>query len=215
MMVVKLNRTVLIVTLLLAFIALIAGLYISQQMHMEKKIDSRQFHGTLLQKPREIKPFSLIGIDNQLFDNQTLYGSWTVVFFGFTRCGYLCPTTMAELAKMYHLLEQKGVKPLPAVVMVSIDPKRDSLVTLKDYVQAFDSHFYGARGEDEVIEKITREMGIAYSKVFSSITANANDYDVQHNGALMLFNPQAKLVAFFTTPHQAQLLAEDYQLLVK
>lgn len=199
---------------LLALSALITGLLVSHFMHKEKKIDPSQFHGTILQKPREIEQFELTGVDNKPFNNQNLQGQWTLVFFGFTRCGYLCPTTMTELAKMYHLLEQKEVKPLPQVVMISIDPSRDSLEGLKHYVTHFDSHFYGARGDIDLVKKMTHEMGIAYSKVLIPNAKDPENYDIQHSGAVMLFNPKGELSAFFTTPHQADLLAQDYQLLV-
>jgi protein SCO1 len=210
----KKNRVKLTVILLLAFAALITGLFISQKVNGKKEIDLSQFHGTLLHQPREIEQFALTGIDNSRFDNQSLQGEWTMVFFGFTNCGYLCPTTMAELAKMYRVLENKGVKPLPRVVLISIDPERDTLEKLKSYTTAFNSHFYAARGDDADVRKMTREMGIAYGKVAIPTAADPNNYDVQHSGAVMLFNPQGQLNAFFTTPHQAQLLAEDYQLLV-
>ena len=79
-------------------------------VHFKKKIDSTAFHGTYLENPRTVNQFSLIGTDQKPFENKSLQGHWTLVFFGFTNCGYLCPTTMAELGKMYRLLEEKGVK---------------------------------------------------------------------------------------------------------
>ncbi|MDX1837534.1 SCO family protein [Legionella taurinensis] len=208
------NRINLTVILLLALVALVTGFFVSQHLHKGKKIDVSQFHGTLLETPRGVNEFSLTGIDNQPFNNQSLKGQWTLVFFGFTSCGYLCPTTMAELAKMYRSLEEKGVNPLPRVVMISIDPERDDLPKLAGYVKSFDPHFYGARGESKAIKKMTREMGIAYAKVAMPTSQDAQNYDVQHSGTVMLFNPEGELSAFFTTPHQALTLAKDYQLLV-
>lgn len=213
-MTVQKTRINLTVILLLAFVALVTGFFVSQHLHKGKKINVSQFHGTLLEIPRSVNNFSLTGIDNQPFNNQSLKGQWTLVFFGFTSCGYLCPTTMAELAKMYRTLEEKGVNPLPRVVMISIDPDRDDLQKLADYVKSFDPHFYGARGESKAIKKMTREMGIAYAKVAMPTTQDAQNYDVQHSGTVMLFNPEGELSAFFTTPHQALTLAKDYQLLV-
>jgi protein SCO1 len=208
------NRITLTVTSLVVFTVLMAGLYISQHLPRKKQIDLSQFHGTLLEKPREVKQFTLTGIDNQSFTNTSLQGQWTMVFFGFTNCGYLCPTTMTELAKMYRILEAKDVKPLPRVVLVSIDPERDNLDKIANYVKAFEPHFYGARGDEEVLQQMTREMGIAYAKVALPNSANKDNYDIQHSGAVMLFNPQGELSAFFTSPHQADLLAQDYQLVV-
>jgi protein SCO1/2 len=57
-------------------------------------------------------------------------------------------------------------------------------------------------------------MGIAYAKIALPSSAEGENYDMQHSGAIMLFNPQGELAAFFTTPHQATLLAKDYRLLV-
>lgn len=134
--------------------------------------------------------------------------------FGFTNCGYICPTTLAELGKMYRILEDKGVKDLPRVVMISIDPERDDQEKLGSYVSSFHPDFYGARGDDASIKAMTREMGIAYAKIMEKDTSDPKSYDMQHSGALMLFNPQGELNAFFTTPHRADLLAKDYIQLV-
>ena len=208
------NRITLTIAVLLAFAALITGLFVSQYVTRKNKIDISKFHGTLLKKPREIEQFSLTGIDNVPFDNHSLQGKWTIAFFGFTNCGYVCPTTLAELAKMYRILEDKKVKPLPQIVFISVDPDRDTLEKLGKYAKSFNPHFYAARGEDSVVSKMTHEMGIAYGKLIPSASKDPNNYDVQHSGALILFNPQGELDAFFTTPHHAELLAEDYQLLI-
>ncbi|MBA2651488.1 MAG: SCO family protein [Tatlockia sp.] len=208
------NRVTRTVVALLVFIALITGVFVSHQYHSKKKIDLNNFNGTFLEKPREVNQFSLTGIDTKPFDNESLKGQWTMIFFGFTNCGFVCPTAMAELAKMYRILEEKKVNPLPRVVMISIDPERDNEDKLKSYVTAFDSHFYGARGNEEVVRAMTKEMGIAYTKIALSPSESGETYDMQHSGAIMLFNPRGELNAFFTTPHQATLLAKDYRLLV-
>lgn len=197
------------VVILLALAGLFSGVFVGQHIHFKKKIDISKFHGTYLEHPRAVNQFSLTGIDNTTFDNKSLQGKWTLLFFGFTNCGYICPTTMAELAKMYRILEKKGVKNLPQVVMISIDPERDNQQKLNNYVISFHPNFYGARGDDESIKSLTQEMGIAYEAKNDS-----KNSDIQHSGTLMLFNPEGELSAFFTTPHRADLLAKDYQLLV-
>ncbi|CEK11438.1 SCO family protein [Legionella hackeliae] len=210
----NINPKTLIGVIALALVAILGGVLVAQHVNAGKKIDPEQFNGTFLETPREINQFALTGIDNQPFNNQSLKGQWTMVFFGFTNCGYLCPTTMSELAKMYRTLEEEGIQPLPRVVMISIDPERDNLEKLDHYVKAFNPHFYGARGTDEIVKQMTHEMGVAYAKIAIPNSNDPNNYDVQHSGAVMLFNPQGELNAFFTTPHQANLLAKDYQLLV-
>jgi protein SCO1/2 len=180
----------------------------------KKAMDAQHFHGTLLDKPRAIKPFKLMGIDEKPFTQQALKGQWTMIFFGFTRCGSMCPTTMGTLGKMYRLLNAQQITPLPQVVMISIDPKHDSLEKLNQYVKAFNPHFYGATGDEASIQALTQELGIAYFNVTRKITSSTTYDDIEHTGALLLFNPQGKLAAFFTTPHQADLLADDYRLLI-
>lgn len=202
------------VVALLGFAALISGLFVAQHVHQSKKINPDDFHGTLLEAPREINAFAMTGTDGKPFTNASLKGQWTLVFFGFTNCGYLCPTTMGELGKVYRKLEAEAVKPLPRVVMISVDPDRDTLEKLANYVKTFDVHFYGARGDEASVRNMTRELGIAYAKV-DLPNAEKNNYDMQHSGALMLFNPEGQLTAFFTTPHQTDLLVKDYQLLVQ
>ena len=132
-----------------AIAAFVAGFFISQHAQFNKTIDPSQFYGTFLDKPRALSSFVLEGIDGKPLTNKTLQGHWTLLFFGFTHCGYMCPTTMAELAKMYRLLEKQAVKPLPRVMMISIDPKRDNAAKLGYYVQAFHPDFYGAIGSEQ------------------------------------------------------------------
>jgi protein SCO1/2 len=193
---------------LLAIVALVAGVFIAQRMSREKSIDLADFHGTWLEVPRAVPPFELTGIDHKPFNNASLKGRWTLVFFGFTHCGSICPITLGELGQMHQLLEKEGVQPLPTVVMVSVDPDRDDLERLSQYVKAFDPHFYGARGSETVVQAMAQAWGIVYAKITSS---NPKDYTIEHTGTLMLFDPQGQLRAFFTSPHQAEWLAEDYK----
>jgi len=109
----KIKGITLTVVILLAIAGLFTGIFVSQHLHANKILDVTQFHGTYLEHPRTINQFALTGTDGKPFDNASLQGQWTLIFFGFTNCGYLCPTTMAELGKMYRILQEKGVKDLP------------------------------------------------------------------------------------------------------
>ncbi len=207
----SIKRTVL---WLLFLVAMFAGLYSFKVVHENQfKFNKELFNGTLLDKSRTLKPFKLEGIDGINFDNASLVGNWTMMFFGFTSCGYVCPTTMAELGKMYRLLESQNSQILPRVVMVTLDPDRDSLEKLAQYVHAFDRHFYGASGSHEAISRLTNELGVAYTKVMIENSANKTQYDIEHTGAIMLLNPQGRLQAFFTGPHAADKIANDFKLL--
>ncbi|KTC98958.1 SCO1/SenC family transporter protein [Legionella geestiana] len=205
----RIKRVVLV--LLMCVAGILATFYVSQ-MSKKKPLDSSQLYGTLLSNPRDINAFELSGTDGTPFNNASLKGRWTLLFFGFTQCGHICPTTMAELGTMYRELEKQGVTPLPRVVMISIDPARDSLKTLKHYTRAFNPHFEGARGEESAVSALAREMGIAWEAV--QPRPGAQGYDIQHSGTIMLVNPNGQLQAFFTPPLVAANLAKDYALIV-
>jgi protein SCO1 len=210
----SLGFVVLCVGLMLAG-TVMGSMYSKRSAHIKKHISPNAFHGTLLNEPRAVAPFSMMDTNNTPFTDNNLKKQWTMMFFGFTRCGFVCPTTMAELAKMYRLLETKQVSPLPHVMMVSIDPARDDLAQLRRYVTAFHPDFQGARGSEEMTHAMTRALGIAYAKIAKNPDAPASEDDIEHTGAVVLFNPDGNLEAFFTTPHQAKNLADDYQLLTQ
>lgn len=209
------RRIVLTLVILIAFAAMITGIFIAQHVHHEKTADLSEFHGTLLDKPREVTDFALAGTNGRPFTAGSLTGHWTMMFFGFTNCGSICPTTMAELNNMYQIMTNKGITPLPQVVMVSLDPKRDNLEKLTQYVKAYNPNFLGARGEDDSIRGLTKEFGVAYVGVARPNASSADDYQIDHSGTIMLFNPAGQLAGFFTMPHHANSLVEDYQILTQ
>lgn len=214
-MVHKKKALAILVALLLILAGVMTALFYSKHQEVKNMAEREQFHGTLLDTPRPVQAFALTGTDGAPFNETSLRDQWTMVFFGFTRCGFVCPTTMAELGKMYRMLEDKHVSPLPRVVMVSIDPARDDLAGLRQYVTAFHPNFYGARGSEQMTQSMTRALGIAYAKVAANPNAPTPGDDIEHTGALMLFNPVGKLVAFFTGPHHAKALSDDYAWLIK
>jgi protein SCO1/2 len=210
----KINKTVI---WLVAIISIILGIYCFSVISTKKATKDLLIYGTLLEKPRQISNFKLTTTNKAKFSNNSLKNHWTLIFFGFTSCGYMCPTTMAELGKTYRLLEKQNITPLPDVVMISIDPKHDSIIKIDKYVKAFDKHFHGAVGNDKSIKSLTKELGIAYAtiKVNDPASSEKKISTIEHSGAIMLFNPNAELTAFFTNPHNAENLAKDYALIVK
>ncbi len=193
---------------------LVGSVYSKHSAALKKQAVQNAFHGTLLTEPRPVNAFALTATSGEPFSETNLKNHWTMMFFGFTHCGFVCPTTMSELAKMYRILEGEHVAPLPQVIMVSIDPERDDLAKLRKYVTAFHPNFQGARGSEEMTRAMTKALGIAYAKTSVDPNSPAKQDDIEHTGAVMMFNPDGDLAAFFTGPHQAKNLAEDYRLMV-
>lgn len=171
-------------------------------------------NGTLLSTPRVITPFHLVDNHGKSFTKASLKGRWTLMFFGFTNCGYVCPTTMAELSKMYQsLASQVPEREMPQVVLVSVDPKRDSVSRLNEYVTSFHKDFKGARGDAKDIENLTKQMSVVYIKLNSP--KDKDHYTINHSGAIMLMDPNGNLSAFFSTPHKAKEMVIDYKSIMK
>ena len=174
-------------------------------------IDTSKLNVTLLHNPRQVSDFNLTDNTGKAFTQESLRGHWTMMFFGFTRCPSICPTTMAELGKTYKKLFKDGVRTYPQVMMVSIDPEHDTLKLMNEYVTKFDSQFHGATGDKQQIAKMTKELGIVYMKVTDP--NNKDKYDINHSGTIMLFNPQGLLAGFFSMPHKADSIAQDFEII--
>ncbi len=164
--------------------------------------------GVYLSQPRtDIINFTLTDNHGKPFTRDNLKGHWTMMFFGFTNCGMVCPTTLAALRDMYHTLQKKlPADQLPQVVMVSVDPARDSVARMNDYVNSFDSHFIGARADITETVKLEKNLHIAAAKIESN-----GHYTINHSAEILLFNPLGQLQAFLSYPHHAPQMVKDYQ----
>lgn len=166
--------------------------------------------GTLLQPPRALPAFTLTDIDNKPFTNANLAGRWTIVFAGFTTCPDVCPAT---LALMKTVMADLG--PLASSVqmlLLSIDPERDTPEKLKSYVHYFDPRFTGATGPTTELDKLARAMSFVYAKIPG---ATPETYTMDHSAALMLISPQGELAGFLTAPHRREALVADLTSLIK
>ena len=113
--------------------------------------------------PRDIQPFTLVDHTGKNFDNRSLEGHWSFVFFGYTHCPDVCPTTLSVLNSVAHRLED--VKNQVQFVFISIDPERDTPEKLGQFVSYFNGTFIGATGTNDAISALTRQLGVIYARV--------------------------------------------------
>jgi len=166
---------------------------------------------TSLPTPKTISAFTLTDDSGKPFTNDNLRGHWTLMFFGFTHCGDVCPTTLTELNKMVQALNKQSFTQLPQVVFVSVDPDRDSTDVIHNYVKNFNPSFIGARGDAQTLDTFAKEMGVYFSKVPGP---DANTYSVNHSSQLHVFDPNGNWVAILTYPFQADQLVKTYEAMV-
>jgi protein SCO1 len=194
-------------------IALLFGLWSHYNTHDHSHKEVVLKTGTAFPIPREIKAFELKNAPSGTsFTNSQLQGHWSMLFFGFTNCALLCPTTLSSLNQFYNQLSAEKVSQMPMVTFISIDPERDTLKKIDRYVKSFNKNFQGATGSESQLDNMTNQLNILYAKVNAK---NGEDYQIDHSGTVLVFNPQGNLAALFSPPIDAKVLAEDYKNLIK
>lgn len=187
------------------------GYFFSHQTHPKH---APNVQGLVLQKTRPIPAFRLTTDKNQSFTQQQLTGHWSLLFFGFTHCPKVCPTTMAALNKMYQTLSHQLPKSaLPQVIMVSIDPERDDMNRMHAYINAFNSAFIGLRGNEHALKPLQKAMYVVAEKQ-SHHHDSPQHYTMQHTASIMVIDPKGQLRAFLSYPHKASVLVADYHTIL-
>lgn len=156
---------------------------------------------------RTIKAFELQDVEGQPITQDVFDDTWSLVFFGFTHCPDVCPITLHVMKDVVTKLEEQQQTP-PQIVFVSVDPVRDTAEIMKEYIGYFDEEFVGITGDVNQVHSLTSSLGIV-----ASFTANADDpenYGVDHTASLLLVDPQRRVRAKVTPPHDASKIIADF-----
>ena len=149
----------------------------------------------LFDTPRDVGDFSLTDHRGQSFTRDDLMDRWTLIFFGFTHCPDICPTTMAELAELKSQLSDTEASDA-RVVMVSVDPARDTPDRLAQYVPYFHPDFIGVTGDFADILSVAQRLNAPFRKV----SEPDGGYQMEHSANVMLMNPRGDYHGFFRAP---------------
>jgi protein SCO1 len=169
--------------------------------------------GNILSPPRKISVPALFKDNAEKFTIDDLKDQWHIMFFGYTHCPDVCPTTMGTLAQAKKIATaNKDV--FPQVIFVSVDPERDKVELLSDYLKYFDKDFIGVTGDDDLIRALTLQMSVVYLKMPVEDGADADNYVVDHSAALLLLNPEGRLVAFLNPPFTPEGILKDIRTVV-
>jgi len=183
---------------LAAVCAALVGFWVARQVDSSAP---QLASGTWFPAPRPIGAFALTAHTGRAFGAADLNGHPTLVFFGFTHCPDVCPTTLVKLAQ----LKKTGAMPDLRVLFVSVDPGRDTPAVLASYVHAFDPDFIGATGDAAEIARLAQKFGVAVARV----DLPGGDYAMDHSAAVFLLDRQGEIVAVFTPPFEVAPLAAD------
>ena len=144
-------------------------------------------------------------------------GKWVLIYFGYASCPDVCPIDLSKINLSFEMMENKDKL---QVIFVSVDPARD-IGVLDQFAGAFNSSFLGLTAHDHELETISKSLGIYHQVVESRKLAQSDHsshedqeaashehYDVDHTTSFLLFNPDLKLTALLTSPHEPKPMAE-------
>ena len=159
--------------------------------------------GVIVESPAmDLPEFSLVDQNGTAFTNENLEGRWTVAFWGYTNCPDFCPTSLHVMEKV----SQKFTFPEDTLfVFGTVDPKRDTAATLKEFLSFFSAEFIGLTGEKSQIDILADSLGVIYDYEGD---VESDDYIVNHFGAVYLFDPKGRLRTHILAPHEIERLGE-------
>jgi protein SCO1/2 len=156
------------------------------------------------------KDFQLTDFNGQQKTLADYHGKVLVVFFGYTHCPDVCPTTLTELANAIKKLGTNGEK--VQVAFITADPERDTGAVLKQYVTAFNPSFIGLRGTPEQTEKVAKDFKVLIQKNSGSDAAN---YTVDHSSGTYIYDPAGRLRLYVSYGQSSDVFAHDIGELLK
>jgi protein SCO1 len=137
-------------------------------------------------------------------------GKLVALFFGYTHCPDVCPTTMAELAKALKLLGPRGKD--VQVLFVTLDPERDTAEVLKRYVPSFDASFLGLRGDEAATKRVAQDFKIFFARQESN---SKSGYTIDHSAGVYVFDRKGDLRLYLNHGQSAKDIAQDFGMLLK
>jgi protein SCO1/2 len=167
------------------------------------------FYGTVLQSPDKAPNFELESV-NGTVSLDDFQGQIVLLYFGYTFCPDVCPATLAEVAKAMDILGKKAKD--VQLIMVSVDPGRDTPEMLRDYVTHFHPSFLGVTGSEDDIAALATLYGIFYEKHEGT---EATGYLVDHTATVMVVDQEGYLKLIFPFGAPAEEIAEDLAFMLK
>lgn len=168
------------------------------------------FHGTIIQSPDPAPDFTLTGRDGQRVSLSDFRDRLVVLYFGYTFCPDVCPATLTELAGALRMIGKKADQ--VQVIMISVDPERDTPDRTAEYVSKFNPSFVGLSGDPDEIAQVAALYGIFYEKKSGE---SPEKYTVDHTASLMVIDPKGHLKLVIPFGVRPSDIAEDLDALLR
>jgi protein SCO1/2 len=201
------TRTQITVFVLVAIVALVLGLTVNKVLNAKGQGDPTVLLDAgivLLPQSRKLPELSLTNQDGHAVAVDQLKDQWSLLFFGYTFCPDICPATLAQLRQLQGQLPPETLSKL-RIVLVTVDPNRDTPEQLKKYLDYFDAGFIGLTGEEATLQKLANAVSIPYIPADTS----KENYTVDHSGNLVIIGPDGTQRGFIRAPvNNAKLAAQ-------
>ncbi len=195
--------------LIIAFllgIALAAGIWVALSLTGTAR---ELTTATVLPATMELPQVALVDHSGRAVDQSVFEGQWDVVFFGFATCPDVCPITLQVLGDAQRQLRQTGAAIRPRIVLVSVDPERDTPEVLAEYIRNFGDGSVALTGELDEIRALTSALGIFFDKRY----VDEEFYTVDHSSVVLVIDPDGRFTALFSGPHRAENFVHDLPIL--
>lgn len=194
------------------FIAIIMAIALSMGIFLAVRMQSpaEPAAAFILPAPIPLPEFALVDQSGNAVTPDTFRNSWNLVFFGFTHCPDICPATLQILSAARKTLAENGQDPLPRIVLVSVDPARDTPELMAQYVDYFGDGNLGITGSLGEVKKLTSALGIFFEKQ----PGTEDNYSVDHSAAVLVVNPAGEFHALFGGSHEVQNFVDDVPLIM-
>ncbi len=188
-----------------AVLALAAGYWASGFL-LNRPAGLADLQATHFREARALQPFELVDHTGKAFTNTALKGHWSFIFFGYTHCPDVCPTTLSVLNSVAKRLQDQA-DPI-RYVFISVDPERDTPDKMGQFVSYFNAEFIGVTGTPGAIGQLTRQLGVIAARVEDE--ADAENYLVDHTASILLIDPDGHFHALFSPPLKAANIVADF-----
>lgn len=168
------------------------------------------FHGTVLQSEQPVEDFSLTSMHGQQVKLSDYRNKIVVIYFGYTYCPDVCPTTLAEIKKALGILGPAAHD--IQVIMITVDPERDTPAVLNSYMTQFDPNFLGLTGSVSDIQNVAAPLGVYFARQDG---ATGSDYLMEHTASVMVLNKSGSLKLLWAYGTPASEMAEDLKYMLR
>ncbi|PCJ24302.1 MAG: hypothetical protein COA96_09915 [SAR86 cluster bacterium] len=212
----------------LALLVFMLDLFQLRAAH-ESELALRELGVTIFPEPRSLTDFKLQDHHGNAFTREDFIGSWNLVFFGFTSCPDICPLTMAELKQFYEALDV-AEEDIPQIILVTVDPARDTAEMMTSYLSKYNEDFIGLNGDAESISILAKQLYVVHSvdlggetveshnhtedSSTSDTSSPANDYLINHSAHISIISPAGDYFAVMRAPHRNQDIDEAFQQII-